>query len=411
MRSLYKKLGVLIASIFLILSITTTSSFAKKIRIALAETPSDELAAFFVALDRAKANGLEYEWTAFADEELAIQAILSGQMDIGFGTPYSAMQKSKAPVRIIFQLSKLKFFPVTSTKYSKLEDLNGEPIMLHSRGGGTDSIANVIEDKLNIKFGTRSYVPGSSNRVAALVAGKTDATIVDLSNKNKLKRLHGDKFNVLPMFEVDASDEALFANVNWIKKNSKDVDIFVKALVSVYKDMDKDPTIIRRETNPDGPIGQLPKEVLDELDGFYTDAVAGGFIVLIFAYVTRFLAVGNAAIRSGILKVHPNAMDASSSMGIGFYKSIRKIILPLIYSNVLVGGILVFVDILKELPITLLLRPFNFETLSTYVYQYASDELLQESSFAALIIILVGLGPVIFLNSKLQRVSKKKKSS
>jgi NitT/TauT family transport system substrate-binding protein len=197
-------------------------------------------------------------------------------MDIGFGTPYSAMQKSKAPVRIIFQLSKLKFFPVTSTKYSKLQDLNGEPIMLHSRGGGTDSIANVIEDKLNIKFGTRSYVPGSSNRVAALVAGKTDATIVDLSNKNKLKRLHGDKFNVLPMFEVDASDEALFANVNWIKKNSKDVDIFVKALVSVYKDMDKDPTIIRRETNPDGPIGQLPKEVLDELDGFYTDAVAGG---------------------------------------------------------------------------------------------------------------------------------------
>ena len=106
MNKLLKKIGVLVTSLFLILSITTTSSFAKKIRIALAETPSDELAAFFVALDRAKANGLEYEWTAFADEELAIQAILSGQMDIGFGTPYSAMQKSKAPVRIIFQLSK-----------------------------------------------------------------------------------------------------------------------------------------------------------------------------------------------------------------------------------------------------------------------------------------------------------------
>ena len=108
------------------------------------------------------------------------------------------------------------------------------------------------------------------------MAGKTDATIVDLSNKNKLVKLQGNKFNVLPMFEVDASDEALFANVNWIKKNSKDVDIFVKALVSVYKDMHKDPTIIRRETNPDGPIGQLPKEVLGELDGFYTDAVEGG---------------------------------------------------------------------------------------------------------------------------------------
>ena len=249
---------------------------AAKIRIALAETPSDELAAFFVALDRARANGLDYEWTAFADEELAIQAILSGQMDIGFGTPYSAMQKAKAPIRIIFQLSKLKFFPVTSKKYNKLEDLNGEPILLHSRGGGTDSIANVIEDKLGIKFGKRSYVPGSANRIIALVAGQAHATIVDLSNKNKLVRKHGNKFNVLPMFDVDASDEALFANLNWIKANAKDVDIFVKALLSVYRDMSKDPTIIRRETNPDGPIGQLPKEVLAELDGFYTEAVAGG---------------------------------------------------------------------------------------------------------------------------------------
>ena len=252
------------------------STQAKTIRIALAEPPSDELAAFFVALDRAKANGLEYEWTAFADEELAIQSVLSGQMDIGFGTPYSAMQKSKAPIRIIFQLSKLKFFPVTTKDYSKLEDLDGEPILLHSRGGGTDSIANVIEDKLGIKFGERSYISGSANRVAALLANQAKATIIDLSNKNKIMASHGDQFNTLPMFDVDASDEALFANLDWIKANSDSVDIFVSALLSVYRDMAKDPTMVRRETNPDGPIGELPEEVLAELDGFYTDAVAGG---------------------------------------------------------------------------------------------------------------------------------------
>ena len=276
MRVMKSTIGVILGTLLAMLIVFAGPAQASKIRIALAETPSDELAAFFVALDRAQKNGLDYEWTAFSDEELAIQAILSGQMDIGFGTPYSVMQRSKAPVRIIFQLSKLKFFPVTSKKYSKLEDLNGEPIMLHSRGGGTESIANVIEDRLNIKFGKRSYVPGSANRIAALIAGQTDATIVDLSNKNKLVKLHGDNFNVLPMFEVDASDEALFANLNWIKANSKDVDIFVGALVSVYQDMMKDPTIISRETNPDGPIGQLPKEVLGNLDQFYTDAVAGG---------------------------------------------------------------------------------------------------------------------------------------
>ncbi len=276
MKQILQRITTLIAAVLLFGGLAISGTQAAKIKIALAETPSDELAAFFVALDRAKANGLNYEWTAFSDEELAIQAVLSGQMDIGFGTPYAAMQKSKAPIRIIFQLSKLKFFPVTSKKYSKLEDLNGEPILLHSRGGGTDSIANVIEDKLNIRFGKRSYVPGSANRIVALIAGQTDATIVDLSNKNKLVKNQGDKFKVLPMFEVDASDEALFANLDWIKANEKDVSIFVKALLSVYRDMAKDPTIIRKETDPNGPIGQLPKEILGNLDVFYKDAVAGG---------------------------------------------------------------------------------------------------------------------------------------
>ena len=273
MKHLMKKT----AAAVLALGLSATAVTAEKIRIALAETPSDELAAFFVALDRAKANGLDYEWTAFSDEELAIQAVLSGQMDIGFGTPYAAMQRSKAPIRILFQLSKLKFFPVTTKTYSKLEDLNGEPILLHSRGGGTDSIANVIESKLGMEFGERSYVPGSSNRVAALLGGRANATIIDLSNKNKLMRSEaGANFNVLEMFDVEASDEALFGNLDWIQANADDVQIFVDALVSTYTDMHADPTMVRRETNPDGPIGQLPEEILAELDGFYADAVEAG---------------------------------------------------------------------------------------------------------------------------------------
>ena len=276
MNNLFGKIAGLALAVPLAVSLSFSVVKADTIKIALAETPSDELAAFFVALDRAKANGLDYEWTAFSDEELAIQAVLSGQMDIGFGTPYSAMQRSKAPIRIIYQLSKLKFFPVTTKKYSELKDLDGQPIMLHSRGGGTDSIANVIEDRVGIKLGERSYVPGSANRVVAMMAGQAEATILDLSNKNKIMAEASDRFNVLPMFDVDASDEALFANLDWIKANEADVDIFVRALLSVYRDMAADPTVIRRETNPDGPIGQLPAEILAELDGFYTDAVAGG---------------------------------------------------------------------------------------------------------------------------------------
>lgn len=272
MKSLVKKVVGLAFAAGMMMS----TAYAETIRIALAEPPSDELAAFFVALDRAKAKGLEFEWTAFSDEELAIQAVLSGDMDIAFGTPYAAMQRSKAPLRIIFQLSKLVFFPVTTKEFNKLADLNGQPIMLHSRGGGTDSIANMIETREGIKFGERSYVPGSNNRVVAMMAGQAKATILDLSNKNKIVAQAGDRFHALPMFEVKASDEALFANLDWIKKNEEAVNTFVDALQSTWADMSKDPTIIRRETSADGPIGQLPAEVLDGIDGFYKDAVAGG---------------------------------------------------------------------------------------------------------------------------------------
>jgi len=265
-----------LAGIALATGLAATAAQAETIRIALAEQPSDEMAAFFVALDRAKANGLDYEWTAFAEEELAIQAVLSGDMDIAFGTPYAVMQRSKAPVRIIFQLSRLVFFPVTTKEYATLKDLDGVPIMLHSRAGGTDSIANVIEDREGITFGERSYVPGSDNRVVAMLAGQAEATILDLSNRNKIIAEAGDKFNSLPMFEVKASDEALFANLDWMKENEEAVGIFVDALHSVWTDMAKDPTIISKETDPNGPIGQLPAEILATLDTFYTEAVAGG---------------------------------------------------------------------------------------------------------------------------------------
>lgn len=265
-----------LAGIALASSMAISAAQAETIRIALAEQPSDEMAAFFVALDRAKAKGLDYEWTAFAEEELAIQAVLSGDMDIAFGTPYAVMQRSKAPVRIIFQLSRLVFFPVATKEYATLKDLDGVPIMLHSRAGGTDSIANVIEDREGIKFGERSYVPGSDNRVVAMLAGQAEATILDLSNRNKIIAEAGDKFNSLPMFEVKASDEALFANLDWMQENEEAVNIFVDALHSVWTDMSKDPTIISKETDPNGPIGQLPAEILATLDTFYTEAVAGG---------------------------------------------------------------------------------------------------------------------------------------
>jgi iron(III) transport system permease protein len=133
-------------------------------------------------------------------------------------------------------------------------------------------------------------------------------------------------------------------------------------------------------------------------DGF----LIGGTSLLILASIIRFQAVGHGAITAGIKQLSPNIMAASSVLGHSFSISIFKLTPALLTKSMLAGGLLVFVDVMKELPMTLLLRPFNYETLATFVYQFAKDELLEESALAAIIIIGVGLGPVILLN-KYQR--------
>ena len=130
--------------------------------------------------------------------------------------------------------------------------------------------------------------------------------------------------------------------------------------------------------------------------------ISGSIFVLIFAYLIRFLAVGYGAILSGLEKTSPNLIWASRTLGVNFSRTITKVTLPLIKPSIIAGGVLVFVDIMKELPMTLLLRPFNFDTLATHTYQFAHDELMSEASLPALMIILAGLVPIIFLNKILR---------
>ena len=131
--------------------------------------------------------------------------------------------------------------------------------------------------------------------------------------------------------------------------------------------------------------------------------VSGTLAVLLFAYLVRFNAIGYGAIYSGISQIPENLMEASYTLGKSFSSSVYSIIIPLMKTSFLAGGILAFVDIMKELPMTLLLRPFNFETLATYSYQFAHDELFEQAALPALIIIIVGLIPIIFMNRVIQR--------
>ena len=129
---------------------------------------------------------------------------------------------------------------------------------------------------------------------------------------------------------------------------------------------------------------------------------SGTFAVLLFAYLVRFLAVSYGSAMSGLSKTSPALTSASRTLGAPFAKTIFKITIPLIKKSILAGGLLAFVDIMKELPMTLLLRPFNFETLATFTYQYAHDELMGQASLPAIVIIVFGLAPVVYLNTVLR---------
>jgi iron(III) transport system permease protein len=125
--------------------------------------------------------------------------------------------------------------------------------------------------------------------------------------------------------------------------------------------------------------------------------LSGTVFSLIFAYLVRFLAVAFGSVESSLNKISPSLDDASRSLGYGATDTLVKVHAPLMSGSLLTATMLVFVDVMKELPATLVIRPFNFDTLAIRVYQYASDERLIEASAPALAIILVGIIPVIFL--------------
>ena len=126
--------------------------------------------------------------------------------------------------------------------------------------------------------------------------------------------------------------------------------------------------------------------------------LSGSLFALLFAYLVRFLAVSLQTVESGLGKIRPSMDEAARSLGHGPRQTLRRIHLPMMKGSALTALLIVFVDVMKELPATLILRPFDFNTLAVRAFELASDERLADSSSAALAILLVGLLPVIYLS-------------
>lgn len=124
----------------------------------------------------------------------------------------------------------------------------------------------------------------------------------------------------------------------------------------------------------------------------------GTIAALVFAHAVRFLSLGLQSVSASLAKINHSVDDASRMLGNNIFSTLRDIHLPLIRSGLFTAALLVFVEVMKELPATLVMRPFNFNTLSVRAYELASDERLADASTAALAIVLTGMVPVILLN-------------
>jgi NitT/TauT family transport system substrate-binding protein len=269
---------ILLGCLFLGLP-TDGAQAGTKIRYALGDVITTDDLQLLIAAERAKARGVEVEVTAFKNEELATQAVINGQADVGQGTPYAAIQKVNVPIRFFYQLYSLLFFPVVNQEaYKSWKDLDGQEIAVHARGSGTEAIVNLVAKQQGIKFKNISYVPGSQVRALGLLKGNIKATILDASNTNHVMKEAPGKFLVLPLGELKASDEALFATQAFLEKNQAAVQILVEELLRVSREINANPKFVAEERKKLGLMKDIPAKLEAEITPYFEEAVKNAII-------------------------------------------------------------------------------------------------------------------------------------
>lgn len=254
---------------------------AQDAHIAFGDIATVETLNFLIAIERAKERGLDIEVTFFNSEDVAAQAVVSGEADIGVGTPYALMQQVEAPIRMFFQMSNLRFYPVVNTEmYQDWADLDGQEIVVHSRGSGTEAIMNLMAQQNGIEYSAVSYVPGSEVRAGAMLQGTINATIVDSANWRLLEREGGGRFALLPVGDIAATDEALYANTDFLDENQETVAVLVEELLNTWRDIADNPAVVAELRTQYGLLADLPPELEEEMVPYYEESVAAGVFPL-----------------------------------------------------------------------------------------------------------------------------------
>lgn len=255
--------------------VTAAASAEGKMHIAFGDIATVESLNFQIAIERTKERGVDVEVTYFKSEDVAAQAVVGGQADIGVGTPYAMVQKVKAPIRMFYQMSNLRFYPIVNNEfYKEWKDLDGQDIAVHARGSGTEAIMMLMAQKHGIKYGNISYVPGSEVRAGALLQGNVKASIVDSTNRKLIDSKAPGKFTVLPTEGVNATDEALYANTDFLAKEAAAVEILVEELLKTTREINANPAVVADLRKKYNLLPDLPADLESDVVPYYEESVA-----------------------------------------------------------------------------------------------------------------------------------------
>lgn len=258
-----------------------SAASAGDMRIAFGDLPGIESIQTLAAIERAKERGVNVELIILNDEDLAAQAIVGGQADVGIGAPYTLIQKVGVPIRIFAQISTLRFFPVVNSEsYKEWKDLDGQEIAVQARGSGTEAVMLLMAKNHGIEYSNISYVPGSEVRRNALIQGTIKASIVDAANRRALETEAPGKFIVLPVEDLGASDEALFATADYLQNNAADVDILVEELMKTAREITENPAVAVEFRNKYKLLPDLGAEADAEIAEYYKETAEAGSLAL-----------------------------------------------------------------------------------------------------------------------------------
>jgi NitT/TauT family transport system substrate-binding protein len=258
-----------------------SAASAGDMRIAFGDLPGIESIQTLAAIERAKERGVNVELIILNDEDLATQAVVGGQADVGIGAPYTLIQKVGVPIRIFAQISTQRFFPVVNSEfYKEWKDLDGQEVAVQARGSGTEAVMLLMAKNNGIELGLISYVPGSEVRRNALLQGTIKASIVDAANRRALETEAPGKFIVLPVENVSASDETVFATAEYLKNNAADVDILVEELIKTGREITGNPAAALELRNKYKLLPDLGAEADTEITEYYKETAEAGALAL-----------------------------------------------------------------------------------------------------------------------------------